>query len=47
LRLAINLITGHVLTQVVLSFIYSAYLKGSFLLLLPLLFLSLFAALEI
>lgn len=49
LRLAINLITGHVLSKVCVSFIYQGFQNGvNFqILLIPIVFLSLFLSLEI
>ena len=49
LRLAVNMITGHILAKVIVGFIYVAYLKGTSLLVLslPLLLLTLFLGLEI
>jgi F0F1-type ATP synthase membrane subunit a len=49
LRLAINLITGHVLVKVIISLIWASYLNGSSLLVisLPLLLLTMFLTLEI
>jgi len=47
--LAINLITGHVLTKVIISFIWAGYLKNTSILILslPLLLLTAFLALEL
>lgn len=49
LRLGVNLITGHILVKVCVGFIWSAYLKGTSILILslPLLLLTLFICLEI
>jgi F-type H+-transporting ATPase subunit a len=49
LRLAVNMITGHILVKVVLGFVYEALLSGTSLLILsiPLLFLTAFLALEL
>ncbi len=49
LRLAINMITGHVLVKVIVGFIWSAYIKGTsiFVLILPLFLLTMFLVLEI
>jgi F-type H+-transporting ATPase subunit a len=49
LRLAVNLITGHILGKVLISFIWLAYLNNvSFIILtLPLLLVSLFLSLEL
>ncbi|KAI9088706.1 ATP synthase F0 subunit 6 [Phlyctochytrium arcticum] len=49
LRLAVNMITGHILVKVIVGFIWAAYLKGTSLLVLslPLLLLTLFLALEL
>jgi F0F1-type ATP synthase membrane subunit a len=47
LRLAVNMITGHILAKVCLGFIWSAYLSSIGLFLLPLFLLSLFLALEL
>jgi len=48
LRLAVNMITGHILAKVCLAFLWSAYLSSMGLILaLPLLLLTLFLALEL
>ena len=49
LRLAINLITGHVLLKVIIGFIWLGYLKGvnPLILAIPLLFLTVYLCLEI
>nr|YP_009659027.1 ATP synthase F0 subunit a [Spizellomyces sp. 'palustris']QCQ69025.1 ATP synthase F0 subunit a [Spizellomyces sp. 'palustris'] len=49
LRLAVNMITGHILAKVCVGFIWVAYLKGTSLLVLtlPLLLLTLFLGLEL
>jgi len=49
LRLAINLITGHLLLKVIIGFIWSAYINGTsvFILVLPLILLTVFICLEI
>lgn len=49
LRLAINLITGHILAKVCVGFIWKGYIKGVsyFILAIPLLLLTVFLALEI
>nr|QCQ69075.1 ATP synthase F0 subunit a [Synchytrium taraxaci] len=49
LRLAINMITGHILVKVIIGFIYSALLSGTsiILLTLPLFLLTMFLCLEI
>jgi F0F1-type ATP synthase membrane subunit a len=49
LRLSVNMITGHILTKVCINFIWLGYLNGAslFLLILPLLLLTLFLCLEI
>ena len=49
LRLAVNLITGHILAKVLIGFIWLAYLNNVslFILTLPLLLVSLFLALEL
>jgi F-type H+-transporting ATPase subunit a len=49
LRLAVNMLTGHVLCKVVLGFVYEAFLSGTTLLILaiPLSFLVAFLSLEI
>lgn len=49
LRLGVNMITGHILTKVILGFIWSAYLNdvSGILLILPLSILSVFLCLEI
>lgn len=49
LRLAVNMITGHILAKVCVGFIWVGYLKGTSLLILtlPLLLLTLFLALEL
>jgi len=49
LRLAINLITGHILAKVCVGFIWMGYIKGvSYLILaIPLLLLTIFLSLEI
>lgn len=49
LRLAINLMTGHILAKVIISFVWLGYLKGtSFLLLaIPLFLLTIFMSLEL
>ena len=49
LRLAINLITGHLLLKVVIGFIWLGYIKGTsfFILAIPLILLTIFLSLEI
>lgn len=49
LRLAINLITGHILAKVVVGFIWMGYIKGVsyFILAIPLILLTIFFSLEI
>jgi len=49
LRLAINLITGHILAKVVVGFIWKGYVKGVsyFILAIPLILLTIFFSLEI
>lgn len=49
LRLAVNLITGHVQTKVILGFVWEAYLSGVslFIIAIPLIFLTAFLSLEI
>ena len=49
LRLAINMITGHVLVKVIIGFIYSALISGTsiFILTFPLFLLTMFLVLEI
>jgi F-type H+-transporting ATPase subunit a len=49
LRLAINLITGHLLLKVVIGFIWLGYIKGTsfFILAIPLILLTMFLSLEI
>lgn len=49
LRLAVNMITGHIQVKVCVSFIWGAYLNGTsfFILLLPIFLLTLFLALEL
>jgi len=49
LRLAVNMVTGHILVKVILGFIWAGYVKGTSLLVLslPLFLLTLFLCLEI
>jgi F-type H+-transporting ATPase subunit a len=49
LRLAINLITGHLLLKVCIGFVWLGYIKGTslFILAIPLLLLTAFLSLEI